>query len=91
MTVTMSTNTVKKKKQKTPKNPVSDFSELIHRVCVSMCVRQLFYSLLYKSCMILSLEREKLVSFIPGKFPYLNILVLFAIRGRIRNTMIIIS
>ena len=89
MTVTMSTNTVKKKQK--PKNPVSDFSELIHRVCVSMCVRQLFYSVLYKSCMILSLEREKLVSFIPGKFPYLNILVLFAIRGRIRNTMIIIS
>ena len=85
MTFTMSTNTVKKKK-----NPVSDFSELILRVCVSVCVIQLFNSLLYKSCMILSLDREKLVSFIPGKFPCLNILVLFAIRGRIRNTMIII-
>ena len=47
MTVTMSTNTVKKKKKK--KNPVSDFSELILRVCLSVCVRQLFNSLLYKS------------------------------------------
>ena len=87
MTVTMNTNTVKKKK----KNPASDFSELVLRVCMSVCVRQLFNSLLYKSYMILSLEREKLVSFIPEKFPCLNILILFAIHGRIRNMMIIIS
>ena len=57
MTVTMSTNTVKKKKKK---NPVSDFSELILRVCLSVCVRQLFNSLLYKSYMILVWKEKNL-------------------------------